>query len=88
MLKNLTANIHSSFTKQGSLGNDFSINYETRPDDTADWLEGEKTEKIEIRTILKWQPLTHHKVLFGHSITRVDDNDIEYQLSISYQTSY
>ena len=88
LLKSLTANIHSSFTKQGSLGNDFSINYETRPDDTASWLEGEKTEKIEIRTVLKWQPLTHHKVLLGHSVTRVDDNDIEHQLSISYQASY
>ncbi len=88
LLKNLTANIHGSFTKQGSLGNDFSINYETRPDDTASWLEGEKTEKIEIRTVLKWQPLTHHKVLLGHSVTRVDDNDIEHQLSISYQASY
>ena len=88
LLKSLTANIHSSFTKQGSLGNDFSINYETRPDDTASWLEGEKTEKIEIKTVLKWQPLTHHKLLFGHSITRVDDNDIEHNFSISYQASY
>ena len=86
--KSLIANIHSSYTKQGSLGNDFSINYETRPDDTADWLEGEKTKKVEVRTVLKWQPLTHHKVLFGHSATRISDNDIEHQLSMSYQASY
>jgi hypothetical protein len=86
--KSLSANIHSSYTKQGTLGNDFSINYETRPDDTANWLEGEKTEKIEIKTILKWQPLTHHRVLLGHSATKIDDNNIEHQFSISYQASY
>lgn len=88
LLKSLTANVHSSFTKQGSLGKDFSINYETRPDDTATWLEGEKTEKIEVRTVLKWQPLTHHKMLFGHSASKIDSNIIEHQLSISYQASY
>ncbi len=88
LLKCLTANIHSSFTKQGSLGNDFSINYETRPDDTANWLEGEKTEKIEIKTVFKWQPLTHHRIIFGHSATRINDNDLEQQLSISYQATY
>ncbi len=88
LLKYLTANIHSSFTKQGSLGNNFSINYETRPDDSASWLEGENTEKIEIRTVLKWQPLTHHRLLFGHSATKIDDNDLEHNLSISYQASY
>lgn len=88
LLKSLTANIHSSFTKRGSLGNDFSINYETRPDDTAHWLEGDKTEKIEIRTIFKWQPLTHHRILFGHSITKIDDNDLQHNFSISYQASY
>jgi len=88
LLNSLTINTHSSYTKQGSLGNDFSINYETRPDDTANWLEGDKTEKIEIRTVLKWQPITHHKILFGHSAIRIDDNDIEHNFSISYQTSY
>ena len=88
LLSCLTGNIHSSYTKQGSLGNDFSINYETRPDDTADWLEGDKTEKIEVRTIFKWQPLTHHRLLFGHSAYKIDENDIEHQLNISYQASY
>lgn len=88
LFKCLTVNIHSSFTKQGSLGNDFSINYETRPDDSAYWLEGENTEKFEIRTVLKWQPLTHHRILFGHLATIIDNHDFEHQLSISYQASY
>ena len=86
--KRLAANIHSSYTKQGSLGKEFSINYESRPDDTADWLEGEITEKIEVKTVIKWQPLTHHKILLGHSVSKIDENDIEHQLSISYQASY
>ena len=88
LLKSLIANIHSSFTKKGSLGNDFSINYETRPDDTASWLEGEKIETIEIRTVLKWQPLTHHKVMFGHSTSKTDKNNFEHQFNLSYQASY
>ncbi len=86
--KRLVVNLHSSYTKQGSLGNDFSINYESRPDDTATWLEGDTTENIEVRTTLKWQYLTHHRFLFGHSATKNDSNDIQQQISISYQATY
>jgi len=86
--KKFAINLHSSYTKQGSLGNDFSINYESRPDDTATWLEGETAENIEIRTTVKWQPLTHHRLIVGHSASKLDDNDLEHQLSISYQASY
>ncbi|MDP8269650.1 MAG: hypothetical protein P9L97_13080 [Candidatus Tenebribacter davisii] len=87
-LKNLSGNIHGSYTRQGSLGNDFTINYETRPDDTANWLEGANTEKIMLRSIIRWQPLTHHNLLIGHAITRADNNDLANTLSISYQASY
>ncbi len=88
LLNSLTINIHSFYTKQGSLGNDFSINYETRPDDTASWLEGDITENTGIRTALKWQPLTHHRILAGHSAVKTDNEEIEHQFSISYQASY
>ncbi|MCF7858711.1 MAG: hypothetical protein K9N07_05225 [Candidatus Cloacimonetes bacterium] len=88
LYNNLSTNVHFSFTKQGSLGNDFSINYETRPDDTATWLEGEKTELKEVKSILHWQPLTHHSIIIGYSVSKYDIQPIEHQLSMSYQASY
>jgi len=87
-LKNLSINLHASHTIQGTLGNDFSINYETRPDDTATWLEGEKTKHSELRTTIRWRPLTHHKLILGHMVQKLDNNDLQHQLSISYQASY
>lgn len=88
ILKKISVNLHAAYTKQGELGNDFSINYETRPDDTATWLEGEITERAEIRTVFRWQPLTHHKIIFGHSVEKIDNDKPLHQLSISYQASY
>ncbi len=42
--KNLSLVTHFSYTVQGSVGNSFSINYKTREKDTANWLEGSKTD--------------------------------------------
>ena len=88
---NLNLNIHASFTRQGSVGNDFSINYETR-DESLDynthWLEGEITNKLSILPVITWQPLAHHRLKIGLSSTQIEDEDMENEIFISYQALY
>ncbi len=88
---NLNLNIHGSFTRQGSVGNDFSINYETR-DETLDngthWLEGDITDKVSICPVITWQPLSHHKLKLGMNISKTDDENFEEEIMISYQAIY
>ena len=86
--KNLSFNIYSSLTRQGSVGNNFSINYENRPSDTAKWLEGKITDNLKISPVLTWQPLSHHKLKFGMNISQTDDNDMEKEFIISLQAIY
>ena len=77
-----------SFTKQGSLGNDFSINYNDRPSDTAEWLEGEKRERLLSRSVLSWSMLAHHKVRLGLEMTRENGNEWQKNLIFGYQAMY
>ncbi len=89
--KNLNFNIHSSLTRQGSIGNNFSINYDTRDeskDNDTHWLEGDITNKLTICPVITWQPLAHHKLKFGMNISQIDDEDFEKEVIISYQAIY
>ncbi|MDO9576323.1 MAG: hypothetical protein Q7J16_00385 [Candidatus Cloacimonadales bacterium] len=86
--RNLSGNLHTSFTRQGSVGNDFSINYDSRPSDSASWLEGNITDYKRAKFIVDWKPLSHHRLRVGISALQIDEADIEKELSISYQASY
>ena len=85
--KKLNFNINSSFTRQGSLGNNFSINYLDAPE-TAKWLEGEITNKLSICPVITWQPLAHHRLKIGLFTTRIDEEELENEIFISYQAIY
>lgn len=86
--RNLSGNLHTSFTRQGSVGNDFSINYDSRPSDSASWLEDNITDYKRAKFIVDWKPLSHHRLRVGISALQIDEADIEKELSISYQASY
>jgi hypothetical protein len=86
--QNLNINLHSSFTRQGSIGNDFSINYNDRPSDKAEWLEGDITNRLSICPVITWQPLSHHRLKVGLSATQIDEEDMENEIFISYQAIY
>lgn len=86
--RNLSVNLHLSFTRQGSVGNDFSINYDTRPSDHADWLEGEIIDYKNARFVVDWQPLEHHQIKIGFDLMQIDDNDFEQEIILGYQASY
>ena len=86
--QNLNINLHSSFTRQGSVGNNFSINYNDRPSDKADWLEGDITNRLSICPVITWQPLAHHRLKIGLFTTRIDEEELENEIFISYQAIY
>ena len=89
--KNLNFNLHSSFTRQGSVGNDFSINYETRDkslDNDTHWLEGDITNRLSICPVITWQPLAHHRLKVGLTAIQIDEEELENEIFISYQAIY
>lgn len=77
-----------SFSKQGSLGNCFSINYDDRVSDTAKWLEGEKTDRWISRSVLTWSMLAHHRLRLGVEFTRENKESWQKGLVFGYQALY
>ncbi|OPX28259.1 MAG: hypothetical protein B1H06_03595 [Candidatus Cloacimonas sp. 4484_143] len=91
ILDNLQINLHGSFTRQGSVGNDFSINYETRDkelDEDTHWLEGEITNNILGRFVCNWSPLAHHRIKLAFIIQKTADDDWSKEVTIGYQARY
>jgi hypothetical protein len=88
ILPNLRFNQTVSFTKQGSVGNHFSINYNDRPSDTAKWLQGRKTDIWRGRSVLTWSLLAHHQLRLGMELYRENDNDWQKDLVFGYQVLY
>ena len=86
--KRLNFNIHGSYTRQGSIGNTFYINYDDRPSDTAKWLEGDISNRFQVSPIFTWQPLSHHKLKIGMNISQTDNDNSEEEFMISYQAIY
>ncbi|MFO7895537.1 MAG: hypothetical protein R6U84_01210 [Candidatus Cloacimonadales bacterium] len=80
--------LQTSYRRQGSVGNDFSINYNDRPSDEANWLEGEITDVLAAGTVLTWQISQHHKLKLGYRLQSVRDADNDGTFSLSYQTIY
>ena len=85
---NLDIDVNGSYTKQGSVGNHFSINYESRPSDNADWLEGDISNIKKVKAVISWQPLAHHKLKFGYRLEQIDDEKATNEFMISYQAFY
>ena len=86
--KRLNFNIHGSYTRQGSIGNAFYINYDMRPSDTAKWLEGDISNRFQVSPVFTWQPLSHHKLKIGMNISQTDNDNFEEEFMISYQAIY
>ncbi|MFC1888117.1 hypothetical protein ACFLYK_04845 [Candidatus Cloacimonadota bacterium] len=89
LLPSLNFNTRISYLRQGSVGNSFTINYNDRPSDEAEWLEGDIIDSAIISPTLTWQFLAHHKVRSGikHEYNRNDDTTCT-ELYLSYQALY
>jgi hypothetical protein len=86
--KNIFCDFNLAFTRQGSIGNSFTINYEDRPSDYVTWLEGDISDKLAIKTVLTWQFLNHHGLKLSLQTTKLNVEDIENEIFISYFTYY
>lgn len=62
-----------SFTRQGSYGSDWRVNYADHfppaiiTTATAVWFQGTRTDTWEIRNVLRWNAMAHHGMYLGHS---------------------
>ncbi len=91
ILENLQMNLHGKFTRQGSVGNDFSINYLSRDrtlDNDTHWLEGTITNKMLGRIVCDWSPLAHHKFKLSLTLSKIEDNKLDKEIMLGYQASY
>ncbi len=84
-------NCHASYTRQGSFGNHFSLNYHEEIADidhtTADWLEGDISDTLAIQTMLKTSVFAHHKLMVGHKST-FDRTSWKHQIYAGWQLIY
>jgi hypothetical protein len=85
---NYAIDFQSAYSRQGSLGNNFTINYDSRPSDEADWLDGDITDKYYIGAVLTARLNIHNKLKIGYSYEQIRGEDAENQISISYQLIY
>ena len=74
------------YLKQGSMGNNFSINYDDRPSDIAEWFAGSITEKIILKQTINWLISKNQKIKFGLAKKFLDEDDLV--VSIGYQYKY
>ena len=91
VMTNFVLNLHLAYKRQGSVGNDFSINYETRSpelDENTHWLEGEISDTIKLGLVSDWQLLSHHRLLLGLSVSKYEEEDLKKEFSLSYQARY
>jgi len=81
-----------SFTRQGSVGNDWRLNYqdffppEIIDTATADWLEGEITNSYSFENTLRFSLMAHHSLVAGLSSNYRDA--WRHQLFAGWQLSY
>jgi hypothetical protein len=85
-------NLNALYKRQGSVGNSFNLNYNSRPSDQAGWLEGKITDTLVLKPVLTWQMLAHHHLKagiliqqeFGNGKEKVSDSEFYF----SYQALY
>ncbi len=85
----LNANI--SYTRQGSIGNSFTLNYIDEIPDIDNyqtkWLQGDIEDKLELTTTLKSSLFAHHKLMLGHSAV-FDRENWKHQIYAGWQLTY
>jgi hypothetical protein len=85
---NFALDLKSSYKRQGSVGNHFSINYADRPSDEAVWLDGDISDTFAAGSVFTWKISNHHRLKLGYNLEAMNDDDSEGTFSFSYQTIY
>ncbi len=77
IIQSLRWDSHASFTKQGSTGNHYSLNYAHLIPDIDNtqtrWFEGVVTETLKLTNNLSFDGMAHHRFLVGMTSTRITD---------------
>ncbi|PID29999.1 MAG: hypothetical protein CSB55_00470 [Candidatus Cloacimonadota bacterium] len=81
--KNVDFDINASFTRQGSLGNNFLINYKNAPE-TADWLEGDIINTKRLKAVINWKFNNHNSFKTGYRIEKNDEDKDINEFSIGW----
>jgi hypothetical protein len=79
---------HHAFRAQGSLGSDVFQNYDTRPKDTANWLEGAITRTLIDRLTLTYHYNLHHTFRLGVEAESVESAPTDFTYTIGWQTIF
>lgn len=84
--------VNASYMRQGSEGNNFSMNYQDLIDDfdtaRASWLDGSITDTYKLKQELDFKVLYSHRVKLSYEYVKVRDASAESELAISYQTRF
>jgi len=84
----ISLDLNYRYIKQGSVGNQYWINYETRPSDKVAWLEGDITEISSLTTVINLNLLAHHFLKVGLETSKKDDLKLDKKLYLSYLVIY
>lgn len=84
----ISLNLNSSYIRQGSTGNHFSLNYDQRPSENAEWLDGEISSITNFNFSFTWVPLSAHNFKTGIVLTRNENLDLSKKIFFCYQTIY
>ncbi len=82
----------ASFTRQGSFGSSWQENYaeafpgQQQYDGTAEWFEGNRTDKIKLQNILSIDLMAHHRLRLGLSSEHIEN--WKHDLSAGWQFSF
>jgi len=84
--------INGSYIRQGSTGNNYSLNYneeiENTDDETASWLDGTITDTYSLKQELGFNFLYSHRIKLSYEYSKERKTSSESELVVSYQTRF
>ena len=91
IMRNLSVDVFSSYTKQGSLYNSFTQNYlevGNSNNATADWLEGDVTTTVKLLPVVTYKFLRLHEIKLGSELINLNEEFTDPSFFINYQFTY
>jgi hypothetical protein len=85
---NIKTLIQGSYTRQGSVGNSYTINYNDRPSDTATWLDGDITDTIRSDIAFEKKIFERHFLKLTYHYEKNIDADENNYIYCSFLTRY
>ncbi len=84
--------LNGSYLRQGSVGNNFSLNYAYEISDTdnenASWLDGSITDTYRLKQEIDVKLLYSHRFKISFELSKVRKSSTESELVLSYQTRF